>query len=380
LNNSTKKKKVTIICGMSVGGDFNRAIEIGSMLKEAGFSPTVIVWNRLKKKVENRFNNMPVIYFNLPVQSSHFIRMFISYFRWWLFVLKELLLSSPPDYVHVQGFFNAPPAILAAKIKGELKVVYDLIDYAADSFDWRSLTRRLVSYLENLYISVSEGVVVVDRDKQDLSKMNIKRLVEIPNFPEDRYEELTKKFKKSPNKFIIYYGGIIMETRGLYQVSKAIENLNDVEFIIAGPTENKDISEYKIINKENVNYIGVISKEESLKWTFKAHLIPIFYDPKIEINRKACPAKLYDAMMCGTPVLINKEASKAANIVREEKCGLVVPYNDIKKIRKCIIKLKENRKLREELGINGRRAYLLKYNKTVIKTRLLKLYEEMEKG
>lgn len=116
---------------------------------------------------------------------------------------------------------------------------------------------------------------------------------------------------------------------------------------------------------------------ESLECTNKADVIFVFYDPKIRINRRASPAKLYDAMICGKPVLVNSEALPVEEIVREENCGLIIPYGDIQGIRATIQKLKDNVNLRMDMGQNGREVFEREYNWTEMEARLLKLYDEV---
>ena len=81
-------------------------------------------------------------------------------------------------------------------------------------------------------------------------------------------------------------------------------------------------------------------------------------------------------MMCRKPIIVNDDTSMA-NIVREEKCGLIVPYGDVKTIKEAIIKLQNNPSLREELGENGRKAYDRKYSWTIMEKRLVLTYETL---
>ena len=70
------------------------------------------------------------------------------------------------------------------------------------------------------------------------------------------------------------------------------------------------------------------------------------------------PNKVFEAMMCGIPLVTNI----AADIVNEIGFGIIVKYDNIKEIKNAIITLRDNNTLRLRLGLNGRKAYLEKYN------------------
>ena len=161
------------------------------------------------------------------------------------------------------------------------------------------------------------------------------------------------------------------------QICEAIKDLADVRLVIAGGGPYEKELEAVYGSQGNVEFKGLLSIEESMEWTNKADMIFAFYDPKISINRRASPAKMFDAMMCGTPVLANSESMLVAEIINKEKCGLLVPYEDISAIRQAIEKLKEKSNIRIEMGRNGRRAFEREYNRTEMESRLLRLYDKI---
>ena len=83
-------------------------------------------------------------------------------------------------------------------------------------------------------------------------------------------------------------------------------------------------------------------------------------------------------MMCGKPILIS-DGTAMAEIVREEKCGFVVPYGDADAIKHAILTLKKNPALCKHLGKNGRDAYEKKHNWEIMEERLLKIYVGLQK-
>ena len=77
--------------------------------------------------------------------------------------------------------------------------------------------------------------------------------------------------------------------------------------------------------------------------------------------------------MCGIPIITNA----SADLIKEVDCGIIVSYDDVDEIRKAIITLRDDAALRRRLGLNGRKAYLQKYNWSKMEEELFKLYETL---
>jgi glycosyltransferase involved in cell wall biosynthesis len=102
------------------------------------------------------------------------------------------------------------------------------------------------------------------------------------------------------------------------------------------------------------------------------------YDPSVPNNRFSSPNKLFEAMMCAKPIIVNAGTSMDLT-VREEDCGIVIDEISPEAIRKAILTLKTNNELRERLGENGRRAYDQKYGWSIMEKRLIDLHSRLAK-
>jgi len=367
------RKKVTLV-DSDRRGLLIRLIRIARALVRNDCDVKILEWDRTgaRPRVEH-IEECEVHNCRLKPLSSKAWALVPYYFIWWFYVVL-FLLRDDSDLYHTENLYNLVPCILIKIIKRK-KIVYDLIDFVADSFKWPELIRRFLAGLENFCLRFADGVIVVDARKQQLNMSNVKKFAVVANCSVD----LKGKFEdqKEQDEFIVYYGGWISETRGLRHICKVIKDLEGVKLVIAGfgPDEAKVRVDFG--SQENIEFKGLLSDVESLKWTSKADVIFAFYDPKIRINRLASPAKLYDAMMCGKPVLVNSEALPVAQTVKEENCGLIIPYGDIQGIKAAIQKLKEDVNLRMNMGRNGRKAFEREYNWTEMEARLLKLYDEI---
>jgi glycosyltransferase involved in cell wall biosynthesis len=125
-----------------------------------------------------------------------------------------------------------------------------------------------------------------------------------------------------------------------------------------------------------VGFIGRIPYEEVLERSLNCDLLFVLRDSKLPVNRYICGSKLFQAMMCRKPLLVNKGTSTALKVIKDN-CGIVVDAHNVDEIRKTVLKLKTNPELGRKLGMNGRKAYEKKYSWELMEHRLLSLYSEI---
>jgi len=366
------KKKVLII-------DSNRQflltrpIKIARSLSRNGYQVEFVMWDRTGNGPEVEIlDGYKIHNISIKPMNNHVWGIILSYPLWWL-RLFACLIRQDADIYHCENLYNLMP-IIPLKIAWGKKSVYDIVDFTADSLNWPGYIRRFLIFLEGIGLRFADGIVVLDARKQQI-KLDSKNLALVTNCPEDLLDELGPKTNK--DQFIVYYGGWISETRGLRHLCEAINGIEGVKLVMAGFGPDKEKLVSLISAQGNAEFIGLVSDVESLKWTNTADAVFAFYDPNIPINRVAVSAKVYDAMMCGTPVITNSEAVIMSETIRTERCGLVTPYSDISSLREAIVLLKGDKPLREEMGKNGRRAFESKYNWSIMESNLIGLYSKI---
>ena len=369
------KSKVTI-----VDSDFDalqiRSMKIAKSLANNGYDVEFLVWDRERNRNNEKkeFNYKLNCFYYKPINNG-FSGIILGYFLWWIYILFFSFRNNT-DIYHCANIYNFFPIIFTKIIKKK-NAILDILDFAADSYNWSNSVRNFLSNFENFCIKFSNGIIIVDDCRRTQIKSTYgKKIIVVMNCPENLIDDEDNS-KKNNMVFTIYSGGWICETRGLRQICEAVEEFNDVKLIVAGfgPDEEKLSNIFK--KQRNVEYKGLLSTTESLIMAQKADAVFAFYDPMIPINRLASPNKLFDAMMCRTPILANSEAIPVVNIINEEKCGLFVPYNDISKLKTAIEYLKSNPNILAEMGKNGRTAFEKKYNWKIMEKRLIKLYSKI---
>jgi len=109
--------------------------------------------------------------------------------------------------------------------------------------------------------------------------------------------------------------------------------------------------------------------------TCKGDVILCMLNPNNPNNLIGPPNKLFEAMVCGRPVIATK-GTYSGNLVEKLNMGLAVKFNK-KGLKDAIIKLRDEVKLREELGKNAFNAAIKEYNWESQEKKLIKIYENL---
>jgi glycosyltransferase involved in cell wall biosynthesis len=353
--------------------------KIAEILSKNGYSVELIIWDRKGKTRKQLLNGYSVYYFGLNAPYDELAAILYLPF-WWLFEFLYIL-SSHADVIHFCDLDTILPFIFIKKLK-KRKCLYTIYDFYADNLPvfFPSILRKLISRLELSYISITDGTFIVDEHRySQINKSKIKNLKIIYNSPPDLLDVHNKCKNIPKHSFTIFYAGVIHKTRGIATLLEAIRDLYDVALIVAG-TGGSYFKEFLNMsaNLGNVQYLGQIKYEEVLHSTLFSELIVALYDPSIPNNRFASPNKLFEAMMCGKPIIVN-EGTCMAEIVRKENCGLVVPYGDVEALKRAILVVKNDPVFATLLGLNGRKAYETTYSWKIMEDRLLNLYKTVLK-
>ena len=342
-------------------------------LEKAGYYVEILLWDRSsnKSKVEKN-GNLTVYYFGLKAYYGK-LKLAPYLMVWWAYEL-QFLLKNDADIIHACCFDTVVPAILTKLLKRK-KLIYDIFDFYAEALPEHIPTYiiNFVATLERLCIQFADAVIIVDESRKvqiDGAKVDTFEIV--MNCPS--IQNFTTHQKNTV--FSIFYGGMLSKTRGLNQLINAIKNDNDINLIIAGLGEDENIFTPIFNHMDNVKFLGWINYDDYISETQQADLIFGFYDPVIPNNRLASPNKLFEAMMCETPIIVNEETSMA-EIVKNENCGIIIPYDDEYALKESILKLRTNPDMCKQLGKNGRKAFEREYNWEIMESRLINLYKNI---
>lgn len=352
-----------------------RLIKEVDSLSTRGLEIDLILWNRgfLFSQNNNSFN---LISFNHG--KNYFDTLYVMLYLpfWWIFTIYWLF-KRDQDIIHVANFDNYLFALIVAKIKRK-KIIYEIIDFYGETIVFPifpNLLGSIIKSMDRFLKNYADMIIIADKSRlKQIGKTKIQVLV-INNSPKDMFKEKLKDKKKN---FTVFYGGQVSNQRGIDQIILAVKDIPNVNLIVMGYCSSDEYKNklIKISNDiKNVKlHLESVPHKEILDQTLKSDLLIAMYDPKVPNNKYASPNKLFEAMMCGKPLIVNNKTSMV-DIINEENCGIAVDYGDIKSIRSAIITLMSNRKLYDELGKNGRNAYETKYSWDIMEKKLFEVYD-----
>ena len=239
----------------------------------------------------------------------------------------------------------------------------------------RGVASKLVECVENRRVKKMSAVVAATPHIQErFQKVTDAQVVSVCNYPiisEITYNDNWKKKEKA----VCYVGGLFRE-RGIFEMVRAAGAAN-VRLKLAGafsPAALKpQVESEQAWN--NTDYYGFIGREEinrllgeSMAGLLLLHPMPSYMD--------SLPIKLFEYMSAGIPIICS-DFPLWKSIVCETKCGVCVNPSDIKMISEEIRNITDSPEKAREMGENGRKAVLEKYNWQTQEKILLELYKSL---
>lgn len=201
----------------------------------------------------------------------------------------------------------------------------------------------------------------------------------IENYP---IIKLSETFQREPQKKIIYLGGMA-RIRGLVEVVEAfasvVKEYPDWELCLVGSSrpvsfeqELRDLAE-KLGVAAHVKFVAWVPYEEKERLSSQASMGVITYLPGSN-NTSCLPNKLFDYMLVGLPVVAS-DFPLYREVVEPNHCGLTVDPTRPEAIARAMEYLIEHPQEAKQMGENGRRAVLERYNWEKESRKLLQIYE-----
>jgi glycosyltransferase involved in cell wall biosynthesis len=365
--------RIAFVRSKSPAGLEPRIRKEAGTLARAGHEVHVILWDReLAHPEEETRDGLRIHRFRLRAPEGRPELAFLLP-RWWAFLFFRIL-ALRPKVVHAVDFDTMIAAYPAARIVGA-SVVYDIFDFYAEmvTAPISPRLRALLANAERRMVAMADAVITPDlRRSVQFGSARPRRLVEIENVPDDRG---MRPRPTDPDRFVVFYGGMIARDRGLVDLVAACEATGAVLLVAGhGPDEAELLTD--IESSPAASYLGTIPYEEVLERTATGSAVAALYDPRVPNNRFAAPNKIFEAMMLAKPVLVS-DGTIAADIVREVGCGIVVPYGDREALKRALESLMLSPETCAAMGGRGRAAFLTRYNWRAMEPRLLGMYGEL---
>ena len=183
------------------------------------------------------------------------------------------------------------------------------------------------------------------------------KTVIVPNYPADFGAHLWDRLPQG--EFRIFAGGALGRARGLEFLLQAARSAS-VRIVSAGRLTD-DFARNVFCRDPLVDYLGLLTPENAMRWLADCHVSVAFYAPGPRINCLAAPSKVYDALCVGRPILVSAE-SEIADWVEQSELGHKIPYGDGQGLAARIEQLKARQSELPQLARRARELFLKGYS------------------
>ena len=342
-------KKLLVV--FSSSPDSVRLFKETSFFKSKGFRLSYIGWCRNAKVFtpDARFETITTIMNGggsslklLPWKYICYIIRLIFH----LFHRKNLR-----DYTIFAVNFESAFAVWIVSHFRSVNYIYDIWDEFAIS---HSFPRFLVYIIRQIDKKIREKAsFYIHVDENRISEIDCDKHIIIYNSPLDFFEG---KVIEREYKNVFAVTGWLNETRGLQSIYEFAKSNPGIKFVVAGGFRQEEFRK-KFLSLENVEYHSFMPQGQLFELIYDCRGIFSLYDTRIPINRLAASNKLYDAMMLGVPVIINKEL-EVADFVEKNNLGYIVDYEFNNSWQQLF---QTDQYTLKRYGDSGRKLYLERY-------------------
>ncbi len=315
----------------------------------------------------------------------------------WVKAVEEFIEKNCIDAVHVHDLPLAWVSRCAAT-KMKIPIILDMHEVYPPMVEFMRSNNRTpwdpvnwVAQFERECVNNADRVIVtVEESKTRLIRLGIpeKKIVVVMNT--ENMDNMTGRnsgqnyVKDYNDKFIVTYVGAFGEIRGLeYLITathKLLTQIPNIHLMLVGGGYNKPELE-KLVDDLDIRRCVTITDWVGFEEVPRLidisdvcaipHIKNGFVDTTI-------PHKLFQYMLMAKPV-VSTNIAPVERIVNECRCGVVVPDRDPGALSEALAMLAKSNDMRKQLGDNGQKAAMEKYNWKMEAEKLLALYGEVGK-
>ena len=372
-----ERKRVLIISQYfppDISGGGTRAYNYARCLSEQNFEVTVItayphLHEKIKKKLtleKDEKEGFSIIRVWVPSLLHSSIKNRIFLHIGFIFSSLKPIFSLKPDVIFASepNLFSIIPAYFYSKIRGGrvIRVVDDL--WPEVFYERKIVKSRILKIILNKLAKFSydfpEHIIPLSEEvKLHISKLyniNLKKIVVITHGIDT--EIFYPKKKDQQEEFILMYSGALVESYDFELIFQAAIKMKDekIKFIIRGkgPLLNLLKNRMKELELKNVIIDEEFVEQNEISSVLNksdAFIVPLKNDYFLNLS---LPTKILEFQALAKPIICCSNGAPG-KYIQMTKSGIVIPCNNVSKLIESIKKLKDETKLCNTLGENGRK-------------------------
>lgn len=297
-------------------------------------------------------------------------------------ILKQKMLQINAEVYHFHDPELLPEAVWIKK-EGK-KVIFDFHEDVSQQIlfkPWipkiiRKFTSKIYKKYEKNRIKKFDALITVTPKFVDRLKQINPNTIMITNYPILKEKVVNDQISKK--KAICFAGGISPQWNH-ENIIRAIESIDDIEYIIAGSGSPKYIQKLKKLpGWSKVRYLGRIPHEKVMDIYSEAMIGMTLLSNNTQVSDEGTlgNTKIFEFMEAELPIICSNNRIWT-EIVTKYNCGIAIDPNNINEIISAIKYITEYQNKAFDLGKNGRRAVEERYNWKKQEIVLLNAYSEL---
>ncbi|WP_039046415.1 glycosyltransferase family 4 protein [Plesiomonas shigelloides] len=246
----------------------------------------------------------------------------------------------------------------------------------------QKLLKKLYQPLESYFLNNANILVATSPQYANTSKnlLKFKKKVKIIPLAIDEHtypipsSDVINKWREKVGKDFFLFVGVLRYYKGLDYLLEAA-NINQLPVVIAGDGPEREKLETYVAKHhlKNVRLVGFISEEDktALHLLSKAFVFPS------HLRSEAFGISLLEAQMYGKPIISSDIGTGSSYVNINGETGLVVPPADSQSFSDAMLKIENDTKLSEELGINARKRFEQEFTTQRFAKSYATLYREL---
>jgi glycosyltransferase involved in cell wall biosynthesis len=267
------------------------------------------------------------------------------------------------EVLMAMDFEAALPAAVAGLVRGH-RFIYNCRDNVSMRYRLPRGASRMLDWIDGRVMGRASAVIFPDEVRvppdappHTVIVRNCAPEVELEGTPD-------------PSALTVYALGNLRRDRGVELLLDAANEVEGCRVLAAGKCRDAKLAARL---EGEADYRGVLSPTEALALCGEADVVFTFYEPSLEINRRAVSNKWSDAMMAGRPILINTELAKARWVL-DSGIGYGCPYA-AGELAQALGEIAANRDEARRRGSRGRALWESGYRWDVMEERVVELIE-----
>ncbi len=338
------------------------------------------------------YKNEEIIYIPIPKIDSIFSQFLYQIFLFFYLVFHSIIDRPLIFYVRLSIPTFSP--LIVSKIF-KIPYVVERNDSVAliKSIGFSSkLWITLAKLIERVNFTHATRIIAVTQglkyEIRELYNIPDERIVVIENgantdlFKPMSKEKCIKELNLDESQHYVCFVGNLAPWQGVEYLIEAVplilKKIPNTNFLIVGDGMMKE-KLVKLAKKTGISdkiiFTGAVPYEKVPKYINASDVCvaPFIKERKLKIGLS--PLKIYEYLSCEKPVVSTQIPN--LEFIERENAGILVEPENPKELAKAIVTLLNNRKLRKEMGENGRKYVVKKHSWKIVAKRVAEVCEEV---